>query len=160
VAEGIDELGGLLASFGDGFKSEFLDEIDEVAGGRFLGEDIGDLLSDLLNLSVLSVRALSDLSLLSSSEGDDEDSQNIAVESLDFSLDVNGGLPLSKIRAELISGHVQTVEVGQASSSLDFFNAELDFSPKIIRYNFIFYTRPIVQTYRSSQRERFQGLFP
>jgi hypothetical protein len=153
-------LSSLLASVRDGFKIELLNKVNKVARRRFLGEDVNDLLSDELDLSMLSIRALSDLSLLSSGEGDNEDSQDISVKGLDFSLDIDSGLPLSKVRAELISGHIQSVEVGQASSSLDFFNAELDFSPNNMRCNIINYTRPIGRTFRSSRQESFQELYP
>jgi len=129
MTERVNELASLLASVRDSFKGELLDKINEVDVSRFLGEDINDLLSDLLDLGMLSVRCLSDLSGLSSGEGDNIDSQNIAISCLDFTVDFNKGLPLSKIRTKLISGHIQTMEVSQTGSSLDFLNAESDFSP-------------------------------
>jgi len=55
VAQGVDELAGLLASIRNSIKSEFLDQVNEVDARGFLGEDISDGLSDLLDLGVLSV---------------------------------------------------------------------------------------------------------
>ena len=55
MAQGIDELAGLSASIREGIKSELLDEVDEVAVGGFLADDIVDLLSDKLNLSLLGI---------------------------------------------------------------------------------------------------------
>jgi len=55
VAQGIDELAGLLACIRNSIESEFLDQVNEIDAGSFVGEDIGDLLSDLLDLGVLSI---------------------------------------------------------------------------------------------------------
>ena len=111
---------------------ELSDEVDQVRLSSFLGEDFYDLLSNKLDLLVLSVAGLSSLGGLSAGESSDENSQDITILGLDFAVSVNEGLPLSDVLAELISGHVETVEVGQAVSSFDVFDAELDLSPKRI----------------------------
>lgn len=69
--------------------------------------------------------------LLLASESGNEDSQDIAVLGLNFSVDVNQSLPFSNILAESISGHIEGVEVGDAGSSLDVFDGELDLSPEV-----------------------------
>lgn len=137
MAQGIDELASLSASFRERVKSELVDEIDEVTVASFLIDNFLDLLSDELNLSLLGIRALSDLTILSTSETDEEQSEDITILSLDFDMGLNERLPFLKIRAELISGHIKTMEVSQTGSTLDFFNAKLDFSPNEYKGNTI-----------------------
>lgn len=121
-----DELGELVDVV------ELSNEVNQVRLSSFLGEDFNNLLSDELDLLVLSVAGLSSLGGLSAGESGDENSQDVAIIGLDFAVSVNEGLPLSDVLAELISGHVEAVEVGQAVSSFNVFDAELDLSPKTI----------------------------
>ena len=108
---------------------ELGNEISETGAVGFLSDDFDDLLSDGLDLLVLSVTGLSGLSGLLTSESDDEDSEDITILGLNFDVGINEGLPLSDELAELISGHIHSVEVGKAGLTLDVFNAELDLSP-------------------------------
>jgi len=111
---------------------ELSNEVRKVGGGGFLRDDFNNLFSDGLDLLMLSVTGLSGLSGLSTSESNDEDSENIAVLGLYFTVSINESLPLSDELAKLVSGHVHSMEVGKAGLTLDVFNAELDLSPSIL----------------------------
>jgi len=129
----IDELASLGDELGELVNVvQLSNEVRKVGSGGFLGDDFNNLLSDGLDLLLLSVRGLSGLSGLLTSEGDNEDSEDIAVLGLNFTVSINEGLPLSDELAELVSGHIHSVEVGEASFTLDVFNAELDLSPSIL----------------------------
>lgn len=132
IAQVVDESAGLDDSLGEVILVvELSDEVRQVGFGSFGIDDFGDLLSDELDLLMLGITGLSDLVLLLASESGDEDSQNITILSLDFAVDVDQSLPFSNILAESISGHIESVEVGDAGSSLDVFDGELDLSPEI-----------------------------
>jgi len=125
-----------LASLGD-LLGELINvvklgnEIGEIGGGSFLGDDVDDSLSDELDLLMLSITGLSGLVLLSAGESSDEDSQNITILGLGFAVSVDQSLPFSDELAESVSGHIHSVEVGHAGSSLDIFDRELDLSPAV-----------------------------
>jgi len=123
-------LGDLLGESVD--VVELGDEVSEVGFSSFSGDDVDDLLSDELDLLVLSITGLSGLVLLSAGESSNEDSQNITIIGLGFAVSVDQGLPLSDELAESVSGHVHSVEVGHAGSSLDVFDGELDLSPAVL----------------------------
>ena len=129
-----------MASLGDLLRElvdvvELGNEIGEVGVGSFLGDDVDDLLSDHLDLLVLSITGLSGLVLLSAGESSNENSQNITILGLGFAVSVDQSLPFSDELAESVSGHVHSVEVGHAGSSLDVFDGELDLSPININYH-------------------------
>jgi len=129
-AQWVDELAGLGDLLGELFGMvELSNEVNQVGGRGFLSDDFYDLLSNGLNLLLLSVTGLSGLSGLFTSEGSDEHSQDVAVHSLDFVVDINQSLPFSDELTELVSGHIHGVEVGQAVLSLDVFDGKLDLSP-------------------------------
>jgi len=107
-------------------------EIGEGGVGSFLGDDVDDLLSDDLDLLVLGITGLSGLVLLSAGESSNENSQNITILGLSFAVSVDQSLPFSDELAESVSGHVHSVEVGHAGSSLDIFDGELDLSPAVL----------------------------
>jgi len=107
-------------------------EIGEGGVGSFLGDDVDDLLSDDLDLLVLGITGLSGLVLLSAGESSNENSQNITILGLSFAVSVDQSLPFSDELAESVSGHIHSVEVGHAGSSLDIFDGELDLSPAVL----------------------------
>jgi len=159
-AQGIDELAGL----GDLLREsvnvvELSDEVGEGRLGSFSGDDVDDLLSDDLDLLVLSITGLSGLVLLSAGESSDENSQNITIISLGFAVSVDQSLPLSDELAKSVSSHIHSVEVGHAGSSLDIFDRELDLSPiKVITDLENYFTSCL--GCRSIQHRRFRQLFP
>jgi len=132
-AQWVDELASLQDELGELIDVvELSNEVNQVRLGSFLSDDFYNLLSDLLDLLLLSITGLSGLTSLSAGEGSDEDSKNVAILSFSFAVSINKGLPLSDELAELVSGHVHSMEVSHAGSSLNVFDAELDSSPSII----------------------------
>jgi len=132
-AQWVDELASLQDELGELIDVvELSNEVNQVRLSSFLSDDFYDLLSDLLDLLLLGITGLSGLTSLSTSESGDEDSEDIAVLGLSFAVGINKGLPLSDKLAKLVSGHVHSVEVGHAGSSLNIFDAELDSSPSIL----------------------------
>lgn len=123
-------LGDLLGELVD--VVELGDEVREIGVRGFLGDDVDDLLSDHLDLLVLSITGLSGLVLLSAGESSNENSQNITILGLGFAVSVDQSLPFSDELAESVSGHIHSVEVGHAGSSLDIFDGELDLSPAVL----------------------------
>jgi len=132
-AQWVDELACLSDESGELIVVvELRNEVDQVGLSSFLTDDVDDLLSDLLDLLLLSITGLSGLAGLFISEGSDEDSENISVLSFSLTVSVNEGSPFSDKLAKLVSGHVHSMEVGHASSSLNIFDAELNSSPGIL----------------------------
>ncbi len=105
-------MASLLGIIGDSIGGKLGDDVRERSVLGELGAGFDDLLSDLLDLSVLSIRALSDLASNSTGEGSDVNSQDVSISRLDFGLDIDEGVPFSQVRAEFISGDIQGVEVG------------------------------------------------
>ena len=83
-------------------------------------------------MRALSIASSSNLSAGSSSEGNSEDSEEIAINSLGLDKGFNKSVPFLDKGAELVSGDVHTVEVGVTIVSLDFFDLDLHLSPGLI----------------------------
>jgi len=153
-------LAGLGDLLGEGVDVvELGDEVGEVGFSSFSGDDVDDLLSDQLDLLVLGITGLSGLVLLSAGESSNENSQNITIIGLGFAVSVNQSLPFSDELAESVSGHIHSVEVGHAGSSLDIFDGELDLSPINVITDLENLSTSCLGC-RSIQHRRFRQLFP
>ena len=69
---------------------------------------------------------------MSAGKGDAEHAKQVAVTGLCLYEGLNEGVPLLDEGAELVTGHVEAVEVSIAVHALDFFDLELDLSPGIL----------------------------
>jgi hypothetical protein len=65
-------------------------------------------------------------------EGDSEQAEEVVISGLDCNIGLNQRLPLSDEGAKLVGCEIETVEVGQAVSSLDFIDTKLDFSERMV----------------------------
>jgi hypothetical protein len=83
-------------------------------------------------LSRLSIRGLTDLVGTSLGETNGIDTEKVTIRGLNISVSLNEGVPLTDKGAELISGEIEAVEVGEAVRTLDFFDAELELAESII----------------------------
>jgi hypothetical protein len=130
VLEGVDTLASLLDGEGDGFgeSGQFLHKFSEGAVRGFLSHGINHSSSDFSDLAHLSVGGLSNLSLLLSGESNAEHSKLVAVSGSHGGVGLDEGLPLVDEGAELISGHVHAVEVGEALVPSNILDDELDLS--------------------------------
>lgn len=82
-----------------------------------------------MSVGALGVAGSLDLVLVASGEGDGESSNEVAVGGLSLDESLNDGVPLLNEGAELVTGDVHTVEVGEAIETLDFFDLDLNLSP-------------------------------
>jgi len=129
VLNWVDWHGSLGDIAGDAVWEELLDELWDVAVGDLLGNDLGHLLSDLLDLLALGVGGLLDLVVgLLLGEGDDEHSEVVVVGGLGVDGAFDHGLPFFDHAAHLVSGEGHTVEVQDAVFALDIFADEFEFS--------------------------------
>jgi len=78
-----------------------------------------------------SIVSLSDLVGRLSGESNDENSQDISVGSSDVLDGFNESFSFLDERAELVLGHVDSVEAGEGLSTLGLVDDELDFSPVV-----------------------------
>lgn len=104
----------------------------EGALGDLVDHDFHHLLADDLLLGVLGVASGLDLSLVSTSKGDAEHAEEVAVCGLGLHEGLNQRVPLLYKGAELIAGDIKTVEVGVAVHALHFLDLELDLSPGLL----------------------------
>ena len=86
-------------------------------------------MADHLLLGGLGVASSLDLSVLSSGEGNGEETDKVTIAGLGLDEGLDKGVPLLDESAHLVAGDGKTVEVGEAIVSLDFLNLELDDSP-------------------------------
>jgi len=80
-------------------------------------------------LGVLGVAGGSHLLGSSLGEANAEQSEQIAINGLGLHEGFDEGVPFLDEGAQLVLGHVHSVEVGEAVVSLDFFNLDLNLSP-------------------------------
>jgi len=84
------------------------------------------LFSDSTNLSRLGVTSLLDLVLVLLGESNAKHSYNVSIGSLYINISLDNGLTLLDKTADLITGHIHTVEVGETVEPLDILDTELD----------------------------------
>ena len=82
-------------------------------------DDFYHLLSNQLDLCSCSIRSGTELSLSSGSEANYEESEEVIITGLDINISLDGGLPLSNKRAQLVSGDIHSVEIGVARAAFD-----------------------------------------
>ena len=107
---------------------QFLHKFSESAVRGFLSHGINHSSSDFSDLAHLSIGGLSNLSLLLSGESNAEHSKLVAISGSHGGVGLDEGLPLVDEGAELISGHVHAVEVGEALVPSNILDDELDLS--------------------------------
>mgnify|MGYP003612314394 CR=1 FL=1 len=105
-------------------ESLLLDSVDK---------DVTDALADELDLASSGIRGGSELSDHSRSEADHEQAEEVIVLGLDVDVGLDGGLPLADQRAQLVSGHVHSVEIGEAGGSLDILDNQSDLPVCLLR---------------------------
>jgi len=129
VLDGVDWLSSLDDVSGDAVGQEFLDKLWDVSVGDLTDDNLGHLLSDLLDLLGLSVGGLLDLTVVSSlGESGDENSKVVVVGGFDIDLASDHSLPFLDHGADLVSGEAHAVEVENAVLALDVFADEFELS--------------------------------
>lgn len=78
----------------------------------------------------LGVACSLDLVVLRASKGDAEESDNVSVSCSAVHIGLNDRLLFADQTAQLVSGHVHTVEIGQAVVTLDVLHTQLNLSPR------------------------------
>ena len=109
--------------------------LEEILEGSLLTSVHHDFLhlgADELLLRILGVAGSLYLSLMASCECDAEHSDEVAVLGLCLNEGFNGGVPLLDESAELVSGNIDTVEVGVAVEALNFLDLHADLSPGLL----------------------------
>jgi len=127
ILDGVDWLGSLDNIGGDAVWEELLDELWHVAVGDLSRNDLGHLLSDLLDLLRLGVGGLLDLLLaLLLGEGGHEHSDVVVIGGLGVHVASDHRLPLLDHRAHLVSGEAHAVEVQDAVFALNVLAHQLE----------------------------------
>lgn len=126
VLDGEDRAALLGDLFSDRGRDELLDKGLQVTLGSQFGH-VGDHLgADRSALGGLGVASGRDLVVLGPGEGDAEKTNGVSVRCSAVNIGLNDGLLLSDKRAELVTGHVHTVEVQQTVVSLNILDTKLD----------------------------------
>lgn len=126
VLQRVDVLGGLLDLSANHLGDELGGELSKSHVGGLSDNNVGHLLSDLLDLRGLGVGGLLDLGGLSLGEADDKESEEVVVRGLDGHVGLDQSLPLSHQRSQLVGSEVKAVEVGQQVLALDLIDSQLD----------------------------------
>lgn len=126
VLQGVDVLSGLLNLSANHLGDELGGELSKSHVGGLSHNNVGHLLSDLVDLRGLGVGGLLDLGGLSLGETNDEESEEVVVGGLDGDVSLNQSLPLSDKRSQLVGSEVKAVEVGKQVLALDLVNSQLD----------------------------------
>lgn len=111
---------------------QVLEKIFKRVSLDFFDHRLNHLLSDEFLLGVLGVASGLDLSLNTASEGDAEETHEVAIVGFGLSESLDEGVPLFDEGAELVAGDVKPVVVGKAFEALDFFAAHLDLSEGLV----------------------------
>jgi hypothetical protein len=109
-------------------RNQLLDKVFQRPTSRLLLHDIHHPFPDLSNLRCLSIRRFLNLVWSSFGEGNDKNSQEVAVSGLDVRMSLDERLPLADKGLEFVGGERHAAEVGEAIFALDFVDAEFDFA--------------------------------
>jgi len=124
------EFGALLS---DLLRDLFREQLsEEVLERRFLGlvdHNLHHLLANILDLRVLCVASSLHLFVLTASERNAEQTDEVTIVGLCLHKGLNQRVPLLDEGAKLVAGDADTSEVGVAVESLDFLNLQFDDSP-------------------------------
>ena len=132
VLKGVDAPCSLLDLTADRFRDELLDELLQVAAGRFPGHDLEHLFPDLPDLASLGIGCLADLRWPPLCEAYCEETKEIAVGGFDINMCLDESLPFAHKRPELVRSEVHAMEVCEAILALDFINPQLDLTERVI----------------------------
>jgi len=132
VLERIDALRRLLDLASNDLRNELGGELRESAAGSLARHDLRHLLPDRPDLRAGSVCGLLDLVGAALRECDTEEAEEVIVGCLDDNVRLNESLPFPDQRPQLVRGEVEAVEVGEAVLALDFVDAELDLSERVV----------------------------
>jgi len=132
ILKRVDALGGLLDLATDDLRNELGSELSKGAAGCFTDNDFRHLLTDSTDLRRGGVGGLLDLIWAALSESDGKETEEVVVSCLDGDVGLDQGLPLADERSELVRGEIETVEISQAVSALNFINAELDLAECVV----------------------------
>jgi len=123
----VDAFAGSLDFGFDLVHEAALNEAGQRLGSNFSLKDLDDFLTDLLDLCGLSISEHRHLVILNVlSESNDENTNDVTVSGLAISLCFDEGMTLLDHLAHLVTSQGETVEVGEAVTSLDFLDLELD----------------------------------
>lgn len=132
VLQGVDALGGLLNLTTNHLGDELVGELRQSAAGGLTLNDLSHLLANGADLRRAGVGGLLDLVGASLGEGNGKQAEQVVISSLHGDVGLDQGLPLADQGAQLISGEVQTVEVGQTVLALNLVDAELDLAERVV----------------------------
>jgi len=116
----------------DDFGNQFLNEILQSATCSLLRHDIHHSFTDLSNLRGLSIGRLLHLILSTFSECNDKNTQKVSIGGLDIGMGLNKSLPFTYKRLEFIRGEGHSGEIGETVLSLNFVDAEFDFTEGVV----------------------------
>lgn len=126
VLERVDASALLLDLLGDGLRDKLVDKALEVRLGGLSSHDLNHLPADSPDLGRLGLAGLADLIRSLLGEGNGKHAEGVAISGLDIGMGLNQGLPLADKGAELVPGHVHTVEVGKEGLALDLLTDKLN----------------------------------
>jgi len=128
VTEWEDFVTLLLDFVSDFLFNQNLDKVSELVLLDCGGHNLDHLLSDHLLVGRFQVACCFDLVWCLLGESNCEQSDNVTIGGLGLNESLDKGVPFLNHLASMISGDVNSVEIGVAIKSLDFLNLELNFS--------------------------------
>lgn len=111
---------------------QLLEDLLEGALGDLIDHDFHNLLADNLLLRVLGVAGGLNLSLVAAGESNTEHAKEVAIGGLGLHERLNQRVPLLHEGAELVTGHIEAVEVSITVVAFNFLDLELDLSPGLL----------------------------
>jgi hypothetical protein len=117
-----------------GSSDKSLDEGLEVSLSSKFGHGGNHLGTDLLLFAGLGITSLLELIILLLGEGNAEHADNVSIGGTAVNVGLDDGLLLLDEGAELVAGHIHTVEVEETVVSLDILNTKLDLA---VRHGFV-----------------------
>jgi hypothetical protein len=128
ILDGKDGRGRLGNIVSNGSRDEFLDETLEISLGSQFGHDSRHFGANGTNLCGFGIASRLDLVVLGACKGDAKQSDNVTVGSSAIDIGLNDGLLFANETAELVSGHVHSMEIQEAIVALNVLDAKLDFT--------------------------------
>jgi hypothetical protein len=132
ILKGVHCVGSLLDFSSNDFRNQLLHEIFQSSATGLFVHDLHHSLTNVSYLRRLCISRLLDLIWASFSEGDDENSNEVAVGGFNVGMGFDKSLPLSNERSEFVTGEVHSRKVGETVFALHFIDTEFDLSESVL----------------------------
>lgn len=132
ILQGVNGLARLFNGLANRVGNELLNNSLQIAAAHLGSHNLKHALADVADLGRLGVAGLGDLLGAALGKGDAEETQQVAIRSLDVNVSLNQGLPFLDHGAQLVRSEGHAVEVGQAGLALDLINTQAELAEGLV----------------------------